>query len=318
MIGSVVVVLACAGAYGWVAPALARSLPPALATRLLVPAGLAVSAAAWFVLAVTAFTWIGQDAEIAELGPWSPQRLRALAPIAPAIAEIALGVLAVVCVRTMLRLAARTRALLRIHRACGRLGEPGAVVVVDSDVPDAFATPEATGRIIVTRGMLAPLTDDEKAALLAHERSHVRHRHSWWILAADVAAASNPFLSRMSQAVRHAVERWADEDAAADVANRRLVARALARAALTRQAHTRAVSTLSALPARADGAATAAVGGDVPTRVQALIDPPTRHVRAGIAAVVALLVVVTVGGATVERQGEHLFEQATTTSAPHH
>nr|WP_238341761.1 M48 family metalloprotease [Actinopolymorpha rutila] len=273
---------------------------------------MAVSAAAWFVLAVTAFTWIGQYAEIAELGPWSPQRLRALAPIAPTVAEVALGVLAVVCVRTILRVVARTRALLRIHRDCGRLGEPGAVVVVDSDVPDAFTTPEAAGRIIVTRGMLATLTDDERAALLAHERSHVRHRHSWWILAADVAAAANPFLSRTTKAVRHAVERWADEDAAAEVADRRLVARALARAALTRQAHTRAFS------ARSGSVATAAVGGDVPTRVQALIHPPTRHVRAGVAALVALLVVVTVGGATVERQGEHLFEQATATSAPHH
>ncbi|MET9022778.1 M56 family metallopeptidase [Actinopolymorpha sp. NPDC004070] len=312
MIASVLVVLVCAGMYGWSAPVLARSLSPAMATRLLVPAGMAVSTAVWFVLAVTAFTWIGQDAEIAELGPWSPQRVRALAPIAPGIAEIALGILAVVCVRTVLRLVARTRALLRIHRLCGGLGRPGAVVVVDSDVPDAFTTPEATGRIIVTSGMLATLTDDERAALVAHERSHLRHRHSWWILAAEVAAAANPFLSRTSQAVRHAVERWADEDAAVDVADRRLVARALARAALTRQAHTRALSAPS------DSAATAAVGGDVPTRVQALMDPPTRHVRAGVAALVALLVVVTTAGAVVERQGEHLFEEATTTSAPHH
>lgn len=316
MIASVLVVLACAGAYGWSAPALARSLPPAMATRLLVPAGMAASAAAWFVLAVTAFTWIGQYAEIAELGPWSPQRLRALAPIAPTVAEIALGVLAVVCVRTILRVVARTRAMLRIHRVCGRLGGPGAVVVVDSEVPDAFTTPEAAGRIIVTRGMLATLTDDERAALLAHERSHVRHRHSWWILAADVAAAANPFLSRTSQAVRHAVERWADEDAAADVADRRLVARALARAALTRQAHSREAHS-RARSARSGSSATAAVGDDVPTRVRALIDPPTRHVRVGIAALVALLVVLTAGGAAVERQGERLFEQATTTSAPH-
>ena len=50
--------------------------------------------------------------------------------------------------------------------------------VVDSDEISAFAVP--TGYIFMTRGLLESLeSDDEVAAILAHEIAHVESRHSW-------------------------------------------------------------------------------------------------------------------------------------------
>jgi predicted transcriptional regulator len=58
--------------------------------------------------------------------------------------------------------------------------------------------------------------------------------HIYWPLqdAAVAAAAVNPLLAPVREAVTYLVERWADEEAAEAVADRRLVARAVARAAL--------------------------------------------------------------------------------------
>jgi Zn-dependent protease with chaperone function len=299
MITAVVVVLAAGLAYAACGPRLARALAPATAVRLLVPASLAVTAAVWFVLAVAAFIWIGQDSAVAALGPWSPQTLRSQTPIPLTPAVAAFGVLLAVAGCAVIFVARRARALLDVHRVCGRLGAPGALVVLEIDTPDAFTTPEATGRIFVTRGMLRALPADEQAALLAHERSHLAHRHAWWVLAAGLAAAANPLLTRTGRAIRQSVERWADEDAAHVLADRTLVARAVARAALARRAHDTAATVVAA-----------GTGGDVPARVQALLTPPTPHRASAIAVLAVLLTALTLATATVERQGEGLFERA--------
>ncbi|PZG02952.1 M48 family metalloprotease [Micromonospora deserti] len=306
MIIASLMVLTTTIGFGLCGPRLTRSLPPATAVRLLVPTSLAMSVALWFVLAVAAFTWIGQDAEIAALGPWSAQILRTLSPIPPAAAMAALVVLVSVAVHASVVVTRRTRALVDVHRLCGRLGTPGALVVLDTDTPDAFTTPEATGRIIITRGMLHALPAEEQAALLAHERSHLLHRHAWWTLAADLAAAANPPLTATSRAIRQAAERWADEDAADVLADRPLVARAVARAALVGHAHRAAPSSV-----------TAGTGGDVPARVRALLTPPTTHHRRALTVLAVLLTALTVATAVVEHQGERLFERAQTAAAAH-
>jgi hypothetical protein len=68
--------------------------------------------------------------------------------------------------------------------------------------------------------------------VLAHERAHLARRHHRLTTAAAAAAAVNPLLIPVRRAVEFLVERWADEDAAADVGDRDLTARAVARAAL--------------------------------------------------------------------------------------
>lgn len=303
MINALLLVMASTCVYAGWAPLLARGLPPAVATRLLVVASLAVTAAVWFVLAVAAFTWIGQQPEIAELGPWSPQLLRTDTPIGFEPAVAASAALAAVSVWAIVVVTRRARALLDVHRLCGRLGQPGALVVLETDTPDAFTTPEAIGRIIITRGMLHALRTEERAALLAHERSHLMHRHTWWNLVMDLAAAANPLLRPTARAVRQMVERWADEDAAQELADRRLVARTLARAALARHAHAKAQTN------------TAATGGDVPARIQALLNPPALHRRLAATVLAVLLVGVGLGSISVERHGERLFERAEASSS---
>jgi beta-lactamase regulating signal transducer with metallopeptidase domain len=175
--------------------------------------------------------------------------------------------------------------------------------VVESNSPDAFATPALTGRIIVTRGLLDALTPAERRAMFAHERSHLRHRHAWWLLAADLAAAINPFFRPTARQLRHTVERWADEDASRSVSDRRIVARAIAHAALAAHNH-------RARPAMVLGAA----GSDVPSRVAALLAPAPRWTRPAlvvIAVSITLLAATAIASFNVQRDGDALFDRVT-------
>ena len=115
--------------------------------------------------------------------------------------------------------------------------------------------------------------------------------------------AANPMLSSTVRAIGHAVERWADEDAARAVTDRRLVARTLARTALL----IRAAAPSQALPA---------TGGDVPGRVRALLEPPPRPRVVPLAVLAALLVATTLAAGTVQRRGDELLDQAGTYSPP--
>lgn len=111
----------------------------------------------------------------------------------------------------------------------------GDVTVLPDLGIDAFALPgpgRVRGRVIVTGGMLKRLRPGDRAVVLAHERSHLRHRHHWFLLAAELAATCHPPLRLLREAVAYCVERWADEDAAAAVGDRRRAATAIARTAL--------------------------------------------------------------------------------------
>ncbi|GHE00883.1 hypothetical protein [Streptomyces alanosinicus] len=80
--------------------------------------------------------------------------------------------------------------------------------------------------------MLRALPADERAVLLAHEHSHLAHRHHHYNALGEMACALNPVLRGLREEHGFALERWADEDAAHTVASRPLAARSLARAAL--------------------------------------------------------------------------------------
>jgi len=281
-----------------VGPRLARRLPPAAATRLLVPASLVVAGSSVWVLVVVAFTWVAQWPAVSRYGQWSAEELRADMPF-PTVVPVGCCLLALLAVaRAATRGTRRVRVLLAVRQSCRGIGAPGSLVVLDNDRPDAFATPGAHGRIVVTRGLLRALSADERRALLAHETAHLAHRHVWWLLAAELAAAANPMLAPTARAVTHAVERWADEDAARAVTDRRLVARTLARTALLiRASPDRPVSP-------------AAVGGDVPERVRALLEPPPRPRVVPLAVLVVLLLATTVAAGAVQRRGDQLLDQA--------
>src|SRR5206468_692329 len=113
------------------------------------------------------------------------------------------------------------------------------LVVIEDPEPMAYAVPGFSGRIVVSTAMLRTLSAVERRALLAHEAAHLRYRHHVYTQLTDVASSANPLLRPLRAAVALSVERWADESAAAETGDRRLVARALARAGI---AHSRAHS----------------------------------------------------------------------------
>ncbi|PWU56691.1 peptidase M48, partial [Micromonospora globispora] len=125
----------------------------------------------------------------------------------------------------------RVRAMVAVRRACSDLPRADRLAVLVSDRPEAFSTPPPAGRVVLSSGLLDRLSPEELRVVLAHEESHLRHGHAWYALAAELAAAANPLLRPIARSVRDRVERWADEDAARAVADRRLAARAVARTA---------------------------------------------------------------------------------------
>ncbi|MDT5028464.1 MAG: hypothetical protein QOE61_4890 [Micromonosporaceae bacterium] len=277
--------LLAAMAFCLAGPHIARHLPPATATIMLVLGGVCVAGATAGGLATVAFTAVAQIPLVAAIGEWSEPILRQTDPV-PIWVAIGCGLLLVPAgVLGVRALATRIRGLAAWYRMSWRLEHVERLIVVDEDRPEAFATPVGRGRIVVSTGMLRALQADERRALLAHEASHMSRGHAWWLMAADLAAAVNPLLAANARAVGHTVERWADEDAARAVGDREVVARSLARAAL--HAH-----DMRSRPAPA----LAATDGRVGDRVRALLAEPPRF-RLLPAVALLVLVAITVGSA---------------------
>ena len=134
--------------------------------------------------------------------------------------------------------------------------------------------------------MLDALSGEEQLVLYAHERAHLQHHHHRYIAVSDACASAIPLLRPLTTSVRFACERWADEESAFIVGERKLVARAVAVAAL----------------AQADAPALSFGGrAGVPARVEAMLAPPPGGRR-----IVALLVVApalaAVGAASLQTQ----------------
>ncbi len=303
MIWAIVAALLSAVVLTVAAPPLARRLPPAAATVGLTGAAVAAVIGTAYVLGTMAFTWIAQFPEVAEQGDWSPLLLRRADPVPGVVAALSGVVLITVAVRAVRSVRRNIGAHRRMRQALAGLDHDGGLIILDLPHPDAYATAAGGGRIVVTTAMLAALEPGEHHAVIAHERAHLALRHSWWLVAADLAAAANPLLRPITAAVGESVERWADERAATAVGDRRLVARALARAALVAHA-SRPVAAL------------AMVGGPMPRRVSALLAPPPRRRLLPMILLAALL--ATVAGATlsVEVHADHLFDSASIPCAP--
>ncbi|MEK8174640.1 M48 family metalloprotease [Streptomyces sp. M19] len=77
----------------------------------------------------------------------------------------------------------------------------------------------------MTTGMLRALPAREREALFAHERAHLAGRHHLFLAAGELAVALHPFLRGLREPLAYALERWADEAAAAAVGDRGLAAR---------------------------------------------------------------------------------------------
>jgi Zn-dependent protease with chaperone function len=101
--------------------------------------------------------------------------------------------------------------------------------VLDVAEPLAYCLPGVRSRVVVSEGTLNNLTNDEVAAILTHERAHLRARHDLVLEAFTAVHAAFPRLVRSSNAldaVQLLVELLAD-DAAVRAAGRTPLARAL-------------------------------------------------------------------------------------------
>jgi len=259
----------------------ARGAPGPAAWTLTVTASIAAICSTWS-LTMLALTLLDDVPPLATLDDHPALELPE--PVPGPIALVAGLLLAAGGVR-LVRDAHRRISTNRRLRA---IGDPTQeMVVADWSAPMAVAVPGAAGRrghLLVTTGILLLLNPGERQVVLAHERAHLAHRHYRLTAVAAAAAAVNPLLIPVRRAVEFLVERWADEDAAADVGDRDLAARAVARAALA-----------------GSGAGTTALGidgGVVVQRVRALSRPTPAPLLRRLAGPALLGIVIVAVAAT--------------------
>lgn len=158
----------------------------------------------------------------------------------------------------------RAACLLRERRQLACAHE-GPVDVVGDEAAFAFTLPGRGGRVVVSSGLLEMLSATETEIVLCHERAHARLRHDRFLLAVELATAAFLPLGLLARRARYSLERWADEVAAVQFGDRRLVARTIGKVALA-----------TTQPAGVAGFA----GNGVAGRVQALLAPPSAAPRA--------------------------------------
>lgn len=290
--------LLLSGLFGLTAPGISRRLPPAQATWLLSAGGLLTAAASTAALLLLGFTLVGQAPLLATRGHWSNAALRHSDPVAVPVAVLALGVLAVAALRAGATLAGRLAAVIEAGRLAAALPDSGAeLVVIDSPGAAAYAVPGRPGRIVVSADLIRGLDPLQRRAVLAHERSHLAHRHHVHQTVAHLAAATNPLLRPLTAAVALACERWADEEAAG-ATDRDTVARSL---------------TWVAGRTRHRVATPAVLGAgdlDLVARIDALRRPAPRLTLWRVALLVGLLAGAAVAVGAAAQDTERLFEFA--------
>jgi Zn-dependent protease with chaperone function len=215
-----------------------------------------------------------------------PADLAALA--SPNIVRVGQSVSHALAVAYLLRLA---WVAVRPVRATSRLGKvtvlaaderlvvAGGVAgyVLASPRPVAFAVGGRSRGVVVSRGLLDLLDDDERDAVLAHELAHLLLGHHRLLLLARIISAALgtvvPPVGDTYTSLARELEVLADQAAASAVGDRRVVARALAKAALA--------TTAAAAPAP-----TLAFGDacDLAYRLDRLTTDGSREERRGVAA----------------------------------
>jgi Zn-dependent protease with chaperone function len=266
-----------------------RRVEPRLATCLMTAAAVLLAGTSGGALGLLVLSELARMPALARLGHWSAA-IVADGGLPAGRTSLAAGVLLGAALSAAGAFAVRrARALADARRHARELPGRGELVVTGDDAADAYAVPGRPGRIVVSAGMLGVLDEGGRSALLAHERAHLSGRHHWFAASARLAAAANPLVRPLADAVEYTLERWADEAAARAVGDRRLVARAIAAAALATKATRPRRDVLATLGAVLSGPVTAvgrrilrrpadplAAAGPVPRRVAALLAPAPR------------------------------------------
>jgi Zn-dependent protease with chaperone function len=287
-------------AAGPLARAVSTRVEPRLATWLMAAGALLLAATSCGALGLLVLSELVRMPVLARLGHWS-STIVAGGGLPGGWTSLAAGILLGAALLAAASFAVRRgRALADASRHARDLPGRGELVVTGDAAADAYAVPGRPGRIVVSTGMLGVLDEVGRAALLAHERAHLSGRHHWFTGVARLAAAANPLVRPLANAVEYTVERWADETAAAAVGDRRLVARAIASAALASKATRPHRDVFASLGAVLSGPAASvrrrilrraadplSAAGPVPRRVAALLAPAP---RAGLPALAFSLV----------------------------
>ncbi|MBC2934333.1 M56 family metallopeptidase [Nocardioides sp. zg-1228] len=198
-----------------------------------------------------------------------------------AVAALALGMTLVVLARLLLsghRTGTSLRRIRREHRDRVDLvaRRDGELSVLEHPLPVAYCVPGMSGsRIVVSHSTLTRLAPAELAAVLEHERSHLRSRH-------DLALEAFTVLHR-------AFPRWVASAAARDEVE--VLVEVLADRAACQDGHRRALLsallTLAGTPAPAGALGS---GGSIAARVEVLRDPRPRRVQAAAVSLLAVLI----------------------------
>jgi Zn-dependent protease with chaperone function len=202
------------------------------------------------------------------------------------LSAIPLSITGLVLARLLLsghRVGTRLRQLRRRHRHLVDLlaEDRDGVHVLEHEAPTAYCLPGLRPRVVVSSGTVASLTPDELAAVLTHERAHVRARHDLVLEAFTVLQEAFPAVVTS----RHALDEV------------QLLVEVLAdRAARRRHGPLVLVSAFSALvaggAARAPDGAVAASDTGLRARLDLLLDEDTHRVQAALVLVTAAAVVV--------------------------
>jgi hypothetical protein len=158
----------------------------------------------------------------------SPLALSVLDAVPPAAGAVAAALLSVALARLGRLLVRRTR-LARQTRRVAQSAAAGELVVFTSTVPQAYAIAGGrgrAGRIVVSDTMLRLLDAPERQVMLAHERPS-DPPPSPLPDTGRGCGRGGPATGSVRDQIGSQLERWADEDGANAVGNRRLTARSL-------------------------------------------------------------------------------------------
>ncbi len=232
----------------------------------------------------------------AELGKWGLLTVLRVLSLAAGLALLALLCwILVAAIATVLRARHRQRALLGLL-AHDDPKVPGALVV-DHPAAAAYCVPGLRSAIVISAGALNLLDADELAAVLAHERAHLRARHDLVLL--PFTALLRAFRWSATARAANAEVALLVEMLADDRARRRRPARELATALLRVGASGGGQAPAGALAALGASGSGSAMDGELAARVTRLLRPPPGlpvPVIVGVSLLAAVLVVAPVTG----------------------
>ncbi len=288
--------LACIAASLLARPA-ARRANPRIATWILTATGLALAIAASGALALLAFAEVARLPSVAAYGRWSATAVGSRVPVPWWIGVIALLCMVAISVDVVRHARRYGQALVpAIHIQHQSQTE---IIIVDDDSVYAYACrpwPLRPGVVLISKGLTRTLDDDARAAVVAHERSHLAHHHALYQLASVMIGALNPLLRPIRREIDFSLERWADEDAAAKVGREATaVALGISAAHATRRP-------------RAFQAGLPHAGTRVPERMRALLEHPASRGRAILALTLSNAVLAAAAVALAAHNTELLFE----------